>query len=69
MITARERGDSTEVDVFGRTGAFLHTVVLSDRVAVIKFRGTRMAALVERAAEGIEGLQGIDLYDLHDIEQ
>ena len=69
VITAREHGDSTEVDVFGRTGAFLGTVVLGDRVAVIKFRGTRMAALVERAAEGIEGLQGIDLYDLHDIEQ
>jgi hypothetical protein len=64
VITERSRADSTEVDVFDRGGVFLKTLVLRDRVQVLAFRGSQVAALVTRTAPEFEGIPGIDLYRL-----
>ncbi|UCC83062.1 MAG: hypothetical protein JSW46_19265 [Gemmatimonadota bacterium] len=62
VITERSRADSTEVDVFDSDGVYLKTLVLRDRVQVLAFRESRIAALVTRRAPELEGIPGIDLY-------
>ncbi len=45
--TPRGTGDSTEVDVFAPSGAFLQTVVLRHVVTAMAFRGSRLAVLAQ----------------------
>ncbi|UCC73927.1 MAG: hypothetical protein JSV86_05035, partial [Gemmatimonadota bacterium] len=66
VISERSGADSTEVDVFDAGSAFLKTVVLRDRVQVLAFRGSQVAALVMRTAPEFEGILGIDLYLLEE---
>jgi hypothetical protein len=61
VVTARSDGRSTEVDVFAPSGRFLGTVSLRGQVRSLAWRGTRVAAVVERA-EGEEALGAVDFY-------
>lgn len=64
VVTARLRGDSTEVDIFGAGGGFVGTLALRDRVEVLAIRGRRLAALVSRLDPELEGYSGIDTYEM-----
>ncbi len=64
VITTRSRAGSTEVDIFGVDRRFLQVVSLRDRIQALAFRGSRVAALVERTAGEVEGFSGIDIYEL-----
>lgn len=62
VVTERTSTDSSEMDVFGRDGAYLTTIRLRYRVKALAFRGDSVAALVERAVSEDEGVRGVDLY-------
>ena len=64
VVTSRMVNDSSEIDVFSFVGEPLQTVRLRDRVQSVAFRGSAMAALVERQIGDIEGFQGVDIYRL-----
>lgn len=65
--TPRGFGDSTEVDVFAPSGAFLQTVVLPHVVVAMAFRGPRFAVLSQHRGGDLDEQSEVDVYLIGDV--